>query len=158
MNVSKDRTSHIQEQGIKNCKRAGRFNTKKPQGLKGRQANSQFDSGQGQHDFGKSHVPSTHRFTRSMAAQKKKTEPKYKMLIHVQLSSSTSLSTRDDSHSTDSHYSPPMSSPVAGSSFPIHSSASRVLKSDQKSVKSHRSATSAQGVEYFQQRNLELTK
>ena len=51
-----------------------------------------------------------------------------------------------------------MPSPVAGSSFPIHSSASRVLKSDHKFVKSHGSATSAQGVEYFQQTNLELTK
>ena len=51
-----------------------------------------------------------------------------------------------------------MSGPVAGSSFPIHSSASQVLKYDQKFFKSHRSATSAKGVEYFQQRNLELTK
>ena len=93
-----------------------------------------------------------------MDSQKKKTEPKDKMPIHIQLSSSTSSSARNDSHSTDSHYSPPMLSPVAGSSFPIHSSASQVLKSDKKSIKSHRSATSAQGVEYFQQRNLELTK
>ena len=51
-----------------------------------------------------------------------------------------------------------MPSPVAYSSFPIHSSASQVLKSDQKFVKSHRLANSAQGVEYFQQRNLDLTK
>ena len=93
-----------------------------------------------------------------MAALKKKTEPKDKMPIHVQLSSSTSSSSCDDSHSTDSHYSPPMPSLVADSSFPIHFSASEVLKSDQKSIKSHRSATSAQGVEYFQQRNIELTK
>ena len=51
-----------------------------------------------------------------------------------------------------------MPSPIASSSFPIHSSTSQVLKSDQKFVKSHWSATSAQGVEYFQQRNLDLTK
>ena len=72
-----------------------------------------------------------------MASKKKKTEPKNKMPIHVQLSLSTSSSAHDDSHSTDSRYSPPMPSPVAGSSFPIHSSTSQVLKSDQKFVKSH---------------------
>ena len=68
MNISKDRTSHIQEQGIKNCKRAGRSNAKKPRGLKGQQENSQFDSGQGQPDFAKYPVPSTRRFTHSMVA------------------------------------------------------------------------------------------
>ena len=93
-----------------------------------------------------------------MAVQEKKIEPKDKMPIHVQLSSSVSSSARDDSHSTDFHYSPPMSSPVADSSFPIHSSASWVLKFDHKFIKSHQSATSTQGDEYFQQRNLELTK
>ena len=51
-----------------------------------------------------------------------------------------------------------MASPIANTSFPIHSSASQVLKSNQKFVKSHQSTTSAQGFEYFQQRNLELTK
>ena len=80
------------------------------------------------------------------------------MPVHVHLSSSTSSSAHDDSHSTDSHYSLSMPSPIVDSSFPIHFSASEVLKSDQKSIKSHRSATSAQGVKYFQQRNLDLSK
>ena len=89
---------------------------------------------------------------------RKKTTSKGKTPVHVQLSSSTSSSAHDGSHSIDSHYSPSMPSPVADSSFPIHFSASQVLKSDKKSIKSHQSATSTQGDEYFQQRNLELTK
>ena len=51
-----------------------------------------------------------------------------------------------------------MPSHIEYSLFLVHFSASQALKYDKKSVKSHRSATSIQGVEYFQQRNLELTK
>ena len=47
VNVSKCQTSHIQEQEVKSCKKAGRSHAKKPQGLKGRQANFQLESGQG---------------------------------------------------------------------------------------------------------------
>ena len=48
--------------------------------------------------------------------------------------------------------------PIIDSSLPFHFSASPTLKSDLKSVKSHRSDASAQGDEYFRQRNFKLTK
>ena len=48
--------------------------------------------------------------------------------------------------------------PVTDSSLPFHFSASQTLKSDLKSVKFHQSDASAQGAEYFRQRNFELTK
>ena len=68
VNVSKCQTSHIQEQEVKSCKKAGRSHAKKPRGLKGRQANFQLESGQGRTDCGKFPVPSTRSFTRSMVA------------------------------------------------------------------------------------------
>ena len=40
VSVSKCQTSHIQEQEVKSCKKAGRSHAKKPRGLKGRQSNS----------------------------------------------------------------------------------------------------------------------
>ena len=76
-----------------------------------------------------------------MATQEKKIESKGKKPIHVQLSSSTSSSGHDDSY--DSHDNPSILSPVADSSLPFHFSASQTLKSDQKSIKSHRLDTSA---------------
>ena len=141
VNVSKCQTSHIQEQEVKSCKKAGRSHAKKPRGLKGRQANFQFESGQGRPDCGKFPIPSTHRFTCSMATQEKKIESKGKTHVHVQLSSPTSSSAHDDSY--DSHDTPSIPSPIADSSLPFHFSASQTLKSDQKSIKSHRSDTSA---------------
>ena len=80
-----------------------------------------------------------------MAAQEKKIESKGKTPVHVQLSSSTSSSAHDDSY--DSHDNPSIPSPVADSSLPFHFSASQTLKSDKKSIKSHRSDALAQGVE-----------
>ena len=48
--------------------------------------------------------------------------------------------------------------PVIDSSLPFHFLASPTLKSDLKFVKSHRLDASAQGAEYFRQRNFKLTK
>ena len=76
-----------------------------------------------------------------MAAKEKKIESKGKTPVHVQISSSTSSSAHDDSY--DSHDNPSIPIPVVDSSLPFHFSASQTLKSDQKSVKSHRSDTSA---------------
>ena len=42
--------------------------------------------------------------------------------------------------------------------MPFHFSASQTLKSDLKSIKSHRSDASVQGAKYFRQRNFKLTK
>ena len=67
MNASKFQTSLIQEQEVKSCKKVGRSHAKKPWGLKGRKTNFQFESGQGRLDCGKFPIPSTHRFTCSMA-------------------------------------------------------------------------------------------
>ena len=125
VNVSKCQTSHIQEQEVKSCKKAGRSHAKKPQGLKGQQANFQFESGQGQPDCGKFPIPSTHRFTCSMSTQEKKIESKGKRPVHVQLSSFA----HNDSY--DSQDNPSIPSPVADSSFPFHFSASQTLKYDQ---------------------------
>ena len=71
---------------------------------------------------------------------------------------STSSSAHGDSDSNDSHHNPSIPSPVTDSSLPFHFLASPTLKSALKSVKSHRSDASAQGAEYFRQRNFKLTK
>ena len=86
VNASKCQTSHIQEQEVKSCKKAGGSHIKKAQGSKGPQVNSEFEGGKGQSDGGNFPVSSTCRFTRSMAAQEKKMESKGKTPVHVQLS------------------------------------------------------------------------
>ena len=93
-----------------------------------------------------------------MVAQEKKIGSKGKTPVHVQLSSSTSSSVHNGSDSNDSHHNPSIPSLVTDSSFPFHFLASPTLKSDLKSVKSHRLDASAQGAEYFRQRNFKLTK
>ena len=93
-----------------------------------------------------------------MVAQEKKLGSKGKTPIHVQLSSSTFSSAHGDSDSNDSHHNPSIPSLVTDSSLPSHFLASPTLKSDLKSVKSHQLDASAQGDEYFQQRNFKLTK
>ena len=143
VNVSKCQTSHIQEQEVKSCKKVGRSHAKKPRGSKGQQVNFQFESGQGQPDYGKLSVSSTHRFTRSMAAQEKKMGSKGKTHVHVQLSSSTSSFAHGGSDSNDFHHNPSIPSLVTDSSLPFHFLASPTLKSALKSVKSHRSDVSA---------------
>ena len=79
VNASKCQTSHIQEQEVKSCKKAGRSHIKKPRGSKGQQVNSQLESGKCQSDCGKFLVSST----RSMVAQEKKIGSKGKTLVHV---------------------------------------------------------------------------
>jgi len=93
-----------------------------------------------------------------MAAQEKKIGSKGKTHVHVQLSSSTSLFAYGGSDSNDFHHNPSIPSLVIDSSLPFHFLSSPTLKSALKSVKSHRSDVSAQGVEYFRQRNFKLTK
>ena len=88
-----------------------------------------------------------------MVVQEKKMESKGKTPVHVQLSSSASSSTHGNSDSHGSHHHSSISSPVNESSLPASP-----LKSGLKSAKSHRSDVSAQGVEYFRQRNFKLTK
>ena len=78
-----------------------------------------------------------------MAAQEKKIGYKGKTPVHVQLSSSPFSSAHGDSDSNDSHHSSSIPSPIIESSLPFHFSASQTLKSDLKSVKSHRSDASA---------------
>ena len=93
-----------------------------------------------------------------MVAQEKKMESKGKTPVHVQLSSSTSSSTHGNSDSNGSHHNSSIPSPVTESSLPFDFSASSILKSGLKFVKSHRLDALAQGVEYFRQRKFNLTK
>ena len=88
-----------------------------------------------------------------MVVQEKKRESKGKAPVHVQLSSSTSSSTHDNSDSHGSYHHSSILSPVNEPSLPASP-----LKSDLKSVKSHQSDVLAQGIEYFRQRNFKLTK
>ena len=93
-----------------------------------------------------------------MAAQEKKMESKGRTPIHVQLSSCPSSFAHGDSNSNGSHHNSLIPSPVTESSLPFYFSASPTLKYDLKSIKSHWSDASAQGAEYFWQRNFKLTK
>ena len=88
-----------------------------------------------------------------MAAQEKKIWSKGKTPVHVQLSSSTSSFAHDNSDSHGSYHHSSIPSLVNEPSLLASPS-----KSDLKSVKSHRSDASAQGDEYFRQRNFKLTK
>ena len=83
VNASKCQTSHIQEQEVKSCKKAGPSHIKKPRGSKGQHVKSHFEGGKGQFDGGNFPVSSTHRFTHSMGIQEKNMESKGKTPVHV---------------------------------------------------------------------------
>ena len=93
-----------------------------------------------------------------MAVKERKRDSKGKAPVPVELSSSTNNSApdnffHDNSDSHGSHHHSSIPSPVNEPSLPASPS-----KSGPKSTKSHRSDASAQGVEYFRQRNFKLTK
>ena len=92
-----------------------------------------------------------------MDAKGKKVELVVKMPIkpsHVQISSSTSSSTQEDSH-----YSPPMPNPIKDSSLSLHSSSPRILESDHNYVMHNQSTTSSYpSIEYFKERNFMLNE
>ena len=105
-----------------------------------------------------------------MAVQERKRESKGKAPVPVELSSFTNNSaddnfSHDNSDSHGSHHHSSIPSPVNEPSLPASLSNSSLKtakaspsKSGPKSVKSHRSDASAQGVDYFRQRNFKLTK
>ena len=105
-----------------------------------------------------------------MVVQERKRESKGKAPIHVELSSSTDNSAHDnsvhdnsDSHGSHHHSSIPSlvnepSLPASLSNSSLNTVKASPSKSGSKSVKSHRSDASDQGVDYFRQRNFKLTK
>ena len=110
-------------------------------------------------------VFSNRRFTRSMAAKEGRKESKGKEPVHVELSSSNASSAHDNSDSPGSPHHSTMSSPVSEPLLPaspskssLKSAKASLSKSGSKSTKSHKSEASAQGIDYFRQKNFKLTK
>ena len=97
--------------------------------------------------------------------KREKGESKGKETVHVELSSSTTFSSHDNSNSYGSHHHSSIPSPVSEPLLPASPSKSSLKstkaspsKSGPKSAKSHRSDASAQGINYFRQRNFKLAK
>ena len=100
-----------------------------------------------------------------MVVQEKKRASKGKAPVHVELSSSTASSAHDNSDSHGCHHHSSIPSPVSDPLLPASPSKSSLKsakaspsKSGPKYAKSHRSDVSAQGIDYFRQRNFKLTK
>ena len=85
--------------------------------------------------------------------KREKGESKGKETVHVELSSSIAFSAHDNSDSYGSHHHSSIPSPVNEPLLPASPS-----KSCPKYAKSHRLDASAQGINYFRQRNFKLAK
>ena len=100
-----------------------------------------------------------------MVVKEGKRESKGKEHVHVELFSSTATSAHDISDSHGSHHHSSMPSPVSEpllalspSKSSLKSAKASPSKSGPKYAKSPKSSASAQGIDYFRQRNFKLTK
>ena len=161
-NISVYQNSHPHEPAVKSCKKIAPFHTQKSPISKGQRVSSWSGEGKGHENL---FASPNRRFTHSMAVKEEKRESKGKEPVHVELSSSTAPSAHDNSDSHGSHHHSSIPSPISEPLLPaspskssLKSAKASLSKSGPQSAKSHRSDASAQGIDYFRQRNFKLTK
>ena len=161
-NNSVHQNDYPHDPAVNSCKKPAPSHTKRSQISKGQGVSSRFGEDR---DLEKLFVLPNRIFTRSMATKEGKRESKGKEPVHVELSSSNASSAHDNSGSPGSPHHSTMSSPVSEPLLPaspskssLKSTKASLSKSGSKSAKSHKSEASAQGIDYFRQKNFKLTK